>query len=426
MDFRNKKILSWTLYDWANSAFFTTVVAGFFPVFFKQYWSAGQDATVTTAKLGVTLSMASLLIAILSPTLGVLADLRGSKKVFCAFFMVLGVASCFWLAVIPAGGWQQALMAYALGTIAVAASTVFYDALLPSIARGTKMDDVSSQGYAMGYLGGGILFLFNVVMVLKPEFFGLADKTQAVKVSFAGVGVWWLLFSLPLWRNVPEPPSEVKKIGFAKAAAHSIPSLEKTFRDICMDRNLFLSLVAFWLYIDGVYTVIAMAVDYGLAIGLESDHLMIALLLVQFIGFPSTWVFGKITGRFGCRLPILVCLGVYGVVVIAATWMTTALHFYLLAVVIGLVQGGVQSLSRSLFGNMIPEERAGEFFGFYNLIGKFASIAGPLVVALTVTITKNSRSGMTGLLILFVLGGYLLWKVEEPRRPAGARLADGQ
>ncbi|MBX3041741.1 MAG: MFS transporter [Bdellovibrionaceae bacterium] len=397
-------------------------MAGFFPVFFKQYWSDGQDPTVTTAKLGLTLSVASLIIAILSPTLGVLADLRGAKKAFCAFFMILGVGACFWLTVIPAGGWEQAMLAYGLGTIAVAASTVFYDALLPSIARGTQMDDVSSQGYAMGYLGGGLLFLFNVIMVLKPEFFGLADKTQAVKVSFALVGIWWLVFSLPLWRNVPEPKSDVRKIGFLKAAAHSVPSLQKTFRDIWRDRNLFLSLIAFWLYIDGVYTVIAMAVDYGLAIGLESDHLMIALLLVQFIGFPATWLFGKVTGRFGCRLPILVCLGIYGIVVIAASWMTTALHFYLLAIVIGSVQGGVQSLSRSLFGNMIPHDRAGEFFGFYNLIGKFASIVGPLVVAITVTLTRNPRSGMTGLLILFILGGILLWKVKEPRYSEGTPL----
>lgn len=409
-----KKVFSWALYDWANSAYSTTVMAGFFPIFFKQYWSAGADSVETTAKLGTALSVSSLCIALLSPTLGVLADFRGSKKFFCGIFMVLGALSCLWLSMIPQGGWLPAMFAYGLGMMAFAASAVFYDALLPSIARGTAMDHASSLGYALGYLGGGVLFTLNVLMYLKPEIFGIADGVTAVKLSFASVAIWWMLFSLPLFLNVPEPASEVSKKGLLGASLDSVAHLRRTFGDLMRNRNLLTFVVAYWLYVDGVYTVMAMAVDYGMAIGLESSHLIAALLLVQFIGFPATWLFGKVTGRFGCRKPILVCIAVYSVSVILAKYMTHAVHFYALACVIGLVQGGVQSLSRSLFGNMVPAKRTGEFFGFFNLVGKFASIIGPMVVAVTVTLTNDSRSGMSGLLILFVLGGLLLWRVKEP------------
>lgn len=412
---KDKKIFSWALYDWANSSFSTTVMAGFFPVFFKKYWSAGVDATITTAQLGTVLSVSSLIIAVLSPTLGVMADLRGAKKRFCALFMLMGAACCVWMSFIPEGGWVQAMMAYGIAMVAFAASCVFYDSILPSIARGVAMDDASSFGYAIGYLGGGVLFAFNVVMYLMPEWFGISDGVMAVKISFASVAVWWVGFSIPLWKNVPEPevdPVESKSL-FA-TTVQSIVGLKSTLADLVKNRDLFFFMIAFWLYIDGIYTVMTMAVDFGLAIGLESSHLIAALLLVQFVGFPFTWLFGKLTGRFGCRKPILFCIFVYSVMVLLATQMSTALHFYLLATVIGAVQGGVQSLSRSLLGHMVPAHRTGEFFGFFNLIGKFASIVGPMLVAITVLATGNSRLGMVGLLILFVAGGAFLWQVREP------------
>ncbi|MBX2989080.1 MAG: MFS transporter [Bdellovibrionaceae bacterium] len=402
-------------------------MAGFFPVFFKQYWSAGADATITTAKLGSVLSLSSLIIAVLSPTLGVMADLKGAKKAFCALFMLIGAACCLWMALIPLGGWMQAMWAYGLAMVAFAASCVFYDALLPSVARGVQMDDASSLGYGLGYLGGGVLFAINVVVLLKPAFFGLpegdAGQVLAIKWAFASVAIWWLFFSIPLWKNVPEPASEKRSLGLWPATRESIVGLRRTLRDIRKDRNLFFFLLAFWMYIDGVYTVMTMAVDFGLSIGLGSSDLMTALLMVQFIAFPSTVAFGKITGRFGCRKPILLCIGIYAVTVVLATRMSTTAHFFLLAAVIGLVQGGVQSLSRSLFGHMVPPGRTGEFFGFFNLIGKFASIVGPLVVAVTVLITGNSRYGMLGLLILFTAGGWLLWKVQE--RPISIATASG-
>lgn len=411
---KNKKIFSWAMYDWANSGFSTTVMAGFFPLFFKKYWSAGADSVVTTAKLGTALSVSSLLIAILSPTLGAMADRKGSKKFFCALFMTVATLCCLWMSVIPEGGWLQAMLAYGASMMAFSATSVFYDSLLPSIARGKQMDDASSQGYALGYLGGGVLFAINVAMYLKPAIFGLADGVAAVKASFATVAVWWILFSIPLFKNVPEPRSAVYKDGLWRLTMDSVQGFAQTFRDLRANPNLLSFVVAYWLYIDGVYTVMSMAVDFGMSIGLDSTHLIAALLLVQFVGFPFTWIFGKVTTRFGCRKPILMCIGVYALTVVAAIFMNHVVHFYILAVIVGMVQGGVQSLSRSLFAHMSPPERSGEFFGFFSLIGKFASIIGPFLVALTVTVTGQSQMGMSGLLVLFLGGGYLLWRVKEP------------
>jgi MFS transporter, UMF1 family len=413
-----KKVWSWAFYDWANSAYSTTVMAGFFPVFFKNYWSAGTDPVTTTAKLGLTLSISSLIIALLSPTLGVLADLRGLKKIMCTFFMLIGAASCAWMSIIDYGDWTSAMLAYGLGMIAFSASTVFYDALLPSIVKDKDLDYASSLGYSLGYLGGGVLFAVNVVMYLKPEWFGISDGVQAVKISFFSVSIWWIIFTLPLLLNVPEPNSFHKKQSLSQALLSTIKNLQKTFVTILETPNLLIFILAFWLYIDGVYTVMTMAVDYGLALGLESSNLITALLITQFVGFPAAYFFGKTTHIWGCRKPILFCICVYAITVIAATHMSTSLHFYMLATIIGLVQGGVQSLSRSLFAKMIPKDRSGEFFGFFNLIGKFASIVGPLVVALTVTITQNNRSGMLGLLVLFAVGGFLLFKVKENPQPS--------
>lgn len=373
-----------------------------------------MDATVTTAKLGTALSLSSLLIAALSPTLGVMADLRGSRKVFCAFFMLIACACCVWMAFIPMGGWGPAMVAYGLSMMAFAASTIFYEAMLPSIARGRAMDRASSLGYALGYLGGGVLFTINVAMYLKPDLFGFEDGVQAVKASFISVAVWWILFSIPLFRNVPEPVSEVTKDNLWRLTGKSISGLKKTAKSLMENKNLFYFMAAYWLYIDGVYTVMTMAVDFGMALGLESSHLIAALLLTQFVGFPFAWIFGRMTGRFGCRRPILFCIAVYSIAVVAAMGMTHVAHFYALACLIGMVQGGVQALSRSLFGRMVPLDRAAEFFGLFNLVGKFASIIGPLLVAATVLATGQSRMGMAGLLVIFAAGGILLWKVKEP------------
>ncbi len=414
MDPKKKKIFSWAMYDWANSTYSTTVMAGFFPVFFKSFWSHGADAVTTTARLGTAISVSSLIVALLSPTLGVIADLRGFKKILCLGFMIIGVLSCAWMAFIPSGDWWTAIVAYGIAMMAFNASCVFYEALLPFVAATEDLDYASSLGYALGYLGGGILFLLNVLMYLYPAWFGLRDGIQGVQVSFLSVALWWLVFSYPLAKNIPEPETTISKDNIFKLTLQSVRTLAATFKELLQEKNLLIYMVAYWLYIDGVYTVMTMAVDFGMAIGLESKDLIAALLITQFIGFPCAYYFGTVTKRWGTKAPILFCIAIYGVTVIAATMMSKAWHFYLLAIVIGMVQGGVQALSRSLFARMAPKEQSGEYFGLFNLVGRFASILGPLVVAVGVTVTGNSRLGMVGLLVLFVSGGWLLLKVKEP------------
>ncbi|WP_413288107.1 MFS transporter [Bdellovibrio sp. HCB337] len=412
---KDKKILSWAFYDWANSAYATTVMAGFFPLFFQKYWSTGIEPAVTTARLGSAISLASLVVALCSPFLGAVADLRSYKKTYLFIFMLIGVLCCVGMFFVPQGDWMFALTAYAISMMAFNASCVFNDSLLPYVAEGRRLDYASSVGYALGYLGGGILFLLNVIMFLKPELFGIAGKPEAVKWSFLTVGVWWLVFTIPLMRNVPEPKSDYKE-PFMVMMKQSMNNLFHTLRAMVKNRNILFFVVGYWFYIDGVYTVMTMAVDYGVSIGLEGDSLMTALLMTQFIGFPFAWLFGMTTGRWGLRKPILFCIGCYSVAVILATQMSTALHFYLLAAMIGMVQGGVQALSRSFFAQMIPREASGEYFGVFNLVGKFASILGPFIVGMTVYMTGEHRFGMLGLLVLFMIGGGLLFKVKELER----------
>ncbi len=414
---QKKQIFSWALYDWANSAYSTTVMAGFFPIFFKKFWSDGADAIVTTARLGTAIAVSSLAIALLSPTLGVVADLKGFKKLFCLLFTAVGVISCAWMGFIPAGDWVSAMWAYGIAMMAFNASSVFYDSLLPYVAEPHQMDYASSLGYSMGYLGGGILFLVNVLMYLFPQKFGIPDAPTAIQISFLTVAVWWTLFSLPLARNVPEPNVVVNRDNIWRLTLHSVRTLMRTLKKLMHEKNLLIFMISYWLYIDGVYTVMTMAVDYGLSIGFEAKDLIAALLITQFIGFPCAYYFGVVTRRWGTKLPILACIVMYSVTVILSTGMTQAWHFYVLAMVLGMFQGGVQSLSRSLFGRMIRKEESGEYFGLFNLVGRFASILGPVVVAVGVTVTGSSRWGMLGLLILFVSGGALLALVKEPARP---------
>lgn len=413
---KNKSVMGWIMYDWANSSFATTVMAGFFPVFFKSYWSHGMDAVQTTAQLAATVSAGGLALALLTPVMGVLSDHGSNKKLFTGITMFFSVLSCFWMSMIPMGEWHQALWAYGIGYVAFTASCAFYDSLLPSVSSTETMDWVSSKGYSMGYLGGGILFLINVAMYLKPEFFGFVDGVQAVKFAFASVGIWWLVFSIPFFLFVKEEKGHrLSNSGsLLKILWNSLVELKKTLIEVKSQKNLWLYLLAFWLYIDGVYTVITMAVDFGISIGLTSQHLIAALLLTQFVGFPMSYAYGYFAKKWGLKRPLLSCIGVYSLAVILATQMSSETHFYLLAIVIGAVQGGVQALSRSLFGKMIPANKSGEYFGLMNVVGKFASILGPLLVAGTVMITQDSRKGLLGLLILFGLGGVLLWQVKEP------------
>jgi UMF1 family MFS transporter len=410
----SREVFSWSLYDWANSTYSTVVITAFFPVFFQKYWSIGTDSTVTTARLGTLISAAGLLVAVISPFLGALADLRGQKKRFTFLFMLLGALSSAALAFVGAGEWMWAAFFYALGTTGFNASCTFYDSLLPSIAPGAKANYASSLGYALGYLGGGVMLTLNVFMTLKPAWFGLASPEQAVQVSFVLVALWWAVFSLPLFRNVPEPPVAPTEKGWMHAFGGAWAQLKGTLSEIKNDRNLMLFVLAFWLYIDGVYTVINMAVDFGISLGFASSDLITAVLLVQFVGFPFALLFSKLASMWGSRVPILLCLVFYSFTLWGAMNMSQPWHFYVLAAVIGMVQGGVQALSRSLFSRMVPPEKSGEYFGFFNLIGKFASILGPLLVGWGTFLFGDHRKGLLGILVLFFFGGAFLWKVKEP------------
>ena len=404
--------LSWVFYDWANSAFATTIMAGFFPVFFKEFWASDLAVTDSTFWLGVGNSVASILVVILAPFIGALADQGGHKKKLLILFAFLGILMSASLYFVASGFWVMALLIYGLGVIGFSSSIVCYDALLVDVAPASQLDRLSAFGFAMGYLGGGLLFALNVVMVLKPVFFGLADASAAFRVAFLMVGIWWAVFSIPVILYVKERKSPAAPTGIFRSA---IQELISNIREVGQYRMAFTFLIAYWLYIDGVDTIVRMAVDYGMAIGFEASDLLTALLVTQFVGFPAALVFGRIGERFGPKAGINVALFIYVLVVIWAWHMQAVWEFYGLAVSIGLVQGGIQALSRSLYARLIPVDRAGAFFGMYNMLGKFAAVLGPLLVGVVSMLTSNPRSGILAILLLFVAGGLVLQKVRIPR-----------
>ncbi len=407
---RTRSQVSWAFYDWANSAFATTVIAGFFPLFFKQYWSSGTEATTSTFWLGVSNSGASFLILLMAPLLGALADSGGLHKRLLAGFALLGIVSTAGFFLVGAGEWQWAIFLYIVAVIGFSGANVFYDAMLPSLTGPADFHKLSALGYSLGYLGGGVLFLLNVAMTLSPELFGLADASEAVRYSFLSVAVWWFVFMLPLLLGVPE--QSATSSGRLSVRSETSKLLD-TLKQIRRQRNLWMFLLAYWLYIDGVATIIRMAVDYGLSIGLPQNTLITALLLVQFIGFPATLVFGRIGQRYGAKTGLWIGLWAYVIATIGAAFMTTSLEFYVLAVALGLVQGGVQSLSRSLFSQLIPEGKSGEYFGFLNMLGKAAAVIGPLLVGVVAATTGNSRIGLLSIVLLFLAGMYFLRKVDD-------------
>ncbi len=411
--FKNKQEFGWSMYDWANSAFATTVMAAFFPAFFKDYWSQGASVTESTAVLGAANSLAGLLVAVMAPILGAIADCGGYKKKFLIFFAYLGVLSTATLAFIHQGQWFLAAVTYVLGTVGFSGSIIFYDSLLPSIADKKSIDYVSALGYATGYLGGGLLILLNTWMVLSPQTFGLSGEVQAVKMSFVTVAVWWGIFTVPIFLFVQEPKSKNRPV--RDAVREGLGQLKNTFRKIRHLKTVSLFLLAYWLYIDGVDTIVRMAVDYGKSIGFENKDLILAIVLVQFVGFPSAIAFGQLGKRIGAKRAIYLALIIYLFSVAWAVQITDKYEFYVLAVTIGLVQGGVQALSRSFYARIIPHDQAGEFFGFYNLLGKFAVIFGPILIGVTGLVFKNPRIGIASIAILFVGGGILLYFVDEKK-----------
>jgi UMF1 family MFS transporter len=429
----NKKtILGWALYDWANSAFATTVMAGFFPMFFKTFWSAGADVNTSTARLGFGNSAASLLVAVLAPVIGAIADRASLRKRFLIFFAYWGALSTASLFFIREGRWGWAIFAYTMGIIGFSGGNIFYDSLLPNIAGEDEVDFVSGLGYALGYLGGGILFLFNVLMATMPEAFGFSDSSQAVRFSFLTVALWWGGFTLFTIRWVPE--ERMKRPGGGNSIRQGFRQFAETFRKMRELKTTFVFLLAYWFYIDGVDTIVRMAVDYGLSLGFSFQDLILSMLLVQFIGFPSALGFSRLGRWWGVRRSILLAIGIYMGVTVWAMMMTDRVEFYFLAGAVGLVQGGTQSLSRSYYARLIPRDQAGEFFGFYNMLGKFAAIIGPALMGGVALAVRNlwmpdsptaeqivavgrtaSRWSIGSLLLLFSIGAVLLYFVDEEK-----------
>ena len=419
-----RPVVAWALYDWANSAFATTIMAGFFPVFFKQFWSVGVDPDVSTFRLGMTNGLASLVVALLAPLLGAVADRCGARVRLLALFTVLGAAATGGLYLVGEGQWQMAAALYGVASLGFWAGVTFCDSLLLDVAGREELDLVSAYGYALGYVGGGLLFAVNVFMTLEPARFGLDSAAEAVQLSFVTVAAWWLVFAVPTMLFVRERQPAVP-LGVAAAARAGWRELGQTIRSIRRYRPLVWFLFAYWLYIDGVNTVIKMAVDYGLSLGFPQESLVSALLLTQFVAFPAALAFGWLGSRIGATNGILLALAVYAAATIGAFRLGSVWEFYALAVTIGLVQGGVQSLSRSYFGALVPAGKQGEFFGFYNMMGKFAAVLGPMLVGVTALVTGSTRHGILSILLLFVVGGALLWharglQARELRQPQAA------
>lgn len=408
----NRGVWGWAFYDWANSAFATTVIAGFFPLFLKSYWASDLPATESTWYLGNTVAAASVMVMLLAPVLGAIADRSGGRKRYLAGFMLIGVIATAALYFVPFGGWPWALCAYFLGIIGFFGGNVFYDSLILDVAPAERSDRVSALGYGLGYLGGGLLFAFNVTMTLKPDWFGFTDQSQAVRVAFLSVSFWWLVFSFPLFLGVRERRG-AGSLPFTKAVRQGFRQLIETFAEIRQYREVFVFLLAYWLYIDGVDTIIHMAVDYGAALGFRPESLITALLMTQFIGFPAAVAFGYIGERWGTLRGIFLALFVYMGVTCWGYWLQSEWQFYVMACVIGLVQGGIQSLSRAYYARIIPQDKAAEFFGFYNMMGKFAAILGPLLVAWTAGLTGDSRLAIISILLLFAAGAIVLARVAR-------------
>jgi UMF1 family MFS transporter len=422
------------MYDWAASAVQTTIMVAVFPIYFVKVAGAELAASSATQRLATVNTLALVVIALLSPILGAISDYRGTKKWLLAVFMLIGLAAVGGMLFIRRGEIDLASALFMVALIGAAGSFVFYEALLPHIARPHEIDRVSTAGYAMGYLGGGVLLALNLAWIQKPAWFGLpsgpglseAQATLPVRLAFVSVAVWWLIFSLPLFRGVPEPPPRLEadehpgespiRVAFVR--------LVETFRELRGYRQAFLMLVAFLIYNDGIQTIIKMATAYGTEIGIGQNALIGAILLVQFVGIPCSFVFGMLAGRMGTKRAIFLGLVAYTVIAVLGYFMKNATHFYVLAGLVGVVQGGTQALSRSLFATMIPAHKSGEFFGFFSVFEKFAGIFGPLIFAGTIAVTGSSRNAILSIIGFFAVGAAVLALVDVDEGQRRARELD--
>ena len=408
-----KDAISWALYDWANSAFATTVMAGFFPIFYKSYWASDLSNLESTAMVGYANSLSGLIVVLLAPILGAYADIGTKRKKLLLLFASLGILCTASFYFIPQGEWMLAALLYAIAAVGFSGGNVFYDSLIVSVSDNENRNRVSALGYSLGYLGGGLLFLINVIMFLNPQLFGIESQSNAVLLSFFMVAVWWAFFSVPLLRNVKEQDSERGNPRFFQALKQSFNEVYQTLSEVRKYKNVAIFLLAYWFYMDGIDTIVRMATAYGTDIGLEASSMITALILTQFVGFPSTLIFGYFADRLGFKKILTIGILIYILISIFASRITTAAEFYAMAIVVGLVMGGVQAVSRAYFSSIIPKDKEAQFFGFYNLVGKSAVVAGPALLAWISMIFNTPRAGILGLLVLFIPGLILLWMIPK-------------
>ena len=431
-----RELRAWAMYDWAASSVQTTIMVAVFPIYFIRVAAANVAPEVANQHLATANAISVAIVALLSPVLGAIADYSGRKKRLLAVFLVIGVISTAFMFFIGSGDLRLAEFLYVLSMSSVAATYVFYESLLPHIASESEMDRVSTAGYAIGYTGGGILLALNLAWIQKPEWFGLPsgeglapdEATLPVRLAFLSVAVWWLVFSIPLFRSVPEPKRllEIDETPRGSVVRHAFVRLGETFHELRGYRHAFLMLIAFLFYNDGISTIQKMAAAYATELNIPQDAVISAILIVQFLGIPFSFLFGMIAGRIGAKRAIFVGLLVYTGISILGYHMHTATHFYMLAALVGMVQGGTQALSRSLFANMIPRHKSGEFFGFFSVFNKFAGIFGPLLFASVIGTTGSSRQAILSVIAFFALGGILLSFVNVRDGEHAAREAEAK
>jgi MFS transporter, UMF1 family len=430
------ELRAWAMYDFGNSAFMTIIITAIFPIYYARVASVGVPSDTAEIRFSRATAYAMIVIAVLAPILGALADFSAIKKRMIAIFLSLGVTSVAGMFFIQQGNWFLALALFVIANFAANGSFVFYDALLPHIAKNDEMDRVSTAGYALGYIGGGVLLALNLAWIMHPEWFGLpqgpnisdSDKTLPTRLAFLSVALWWALFSIPLFRRVPEPPlrletDESRSQASIKAA---FIRLGETFRELKKFRNAFLMLLAFLIYNDGIGTIFRMATIYGAGIGLKEGDMISAVLLSQFVGVPFAFAFGALAGKIGAKRSIFLALVIYTGISIVGYFMKTAAHFLLLAILVGMVQGGAQALSRSLFASLIPRHKAGEFFGFFAVVEKFAGIFGPLIFSEVIRASGSSRDAILSIIAFFVIGGIILAFVNVAEGQRLARAAEAE
>jgi len=411
-----RELRSWAMYDVANSAFATTIMVAVLPLYFHDSLAADLPEHLRTAYWAYFNSATMIAVALVSPSLGYVADVFSSKKKFLAVFTAIGILSSISLAWVQPGQWALAGLLFVLGCFSFYVGNIFYEALLPHIAKDSEIHRVSTSGYAVGYIGGGVLLAINLLWIMQPTMFGLPDTSAGIRLSFISVGLCWLLFSIPLFRHVTEPvTSSVKEYNIWRTSLQAIFQLRRTFAQLKNYPDVLMFLLAFWAYSDGIGTIMNMATIYGREVGIGTNDLIIAILVVQFLGVPCSFAFGPITDKIGPKKALMLTLMVYTFISMVGYFMTTTWHFWVLAVGVASVQGASQAISRSVFAQMVPLKHSGEFFGLFSVSSKFAGLFGPLVFGVLAEQTGGSRLSVLFIVLLFILGMVLLSRVDIER-----------